>query len=155
KHLGSPDVAGGAATVLDDHRLSPLARELIGKEPPQSVSAAASGVGNDDAHGPRRILRRLRTAQIRSREPGESGQSNQAHARSLRFAALVSFPRWARFVKSNNVKTLHFRSPDGAQRHPGSVVRVARTFPHFAGAQCWLQAVVLRQKKIVPCLLLW
>jgi hypothetical protein len=85
---------------------------------------------------------RLRAAQVRSHEQGERGQSNQAHARSLRFAAMGSFPRWVRFVKT--IK--RSRSPDGAQRHPGTMVRVARSSPHFASAQCGLQGVAVSKE---------
>src|SRR5262249_42542004 len=99
KDVGRADIAGGAAAVLDNDRLPPFARELIGKEPAQNVSAATGGVGGDEAHGPCRILR-LGAAQVRSREQGERGQSNQAHARSLWFAAIVSFLHRVRFVKT-------------------------------------------------------
>jgi hypothetical protein len=42
-------------------------------------------------------------------------------------------------------------SPDRAKRYPGTMAQTCLVVPAFRFAQCALQVVALRQKKIVPC----
>ncbi len=75
-HLGGADIAGGAADILHDRRLPPLAAELVGDEPRQRIGAAAGRVGHDDAHQPRREGL-LRAARIERKYDGDRGQCHQ------------------------------------------------------------------------------
>ena len=55
------DVAAGARTVLDDERLPPGLRELLGDQTHDDVVRPAGGERHDDPHGPGGVVLRMRT----------------------------------------------------------------------------------------------
>jgi hypothetical protein len=78
RHLGRADIAGRAADVLHDRRLSPFAAELVGDQACQRIGAAAGRVGHDDPHQPRRE-RLLRATRLERKYGGDRGQCHQTN----------------------------------------------------------------------------
>jgi hypothetical protein len=56
-HLAERDDAGSAGLVLDDHRLVPLAAQVLRDRARDDVGTDADRVRHDDAHRPRRECR--------------------------------------------------------------------------------------------------
>ena len=76
RDLGGADIAGRAADILHDCRLTPFAAELLGEQARERVGAAAGEVKHDDPHQPRGISL-LRAACFAWEEDGERGQRHK------------------------------------------------------------------------------
>jgi len=74
------DVGRRARPVLDDELLTEPFRQPLSDNPGANVGAAAGGIADDDAHGPRRIGLRPSDARDRRQRGGASGQMQKSSA---------------------------------------------------------------------------
>ena len=77
------DIAGAAGPVIDDELLAEMLRQRIRQQPRGDVGSDAGRIGHDDAHRPRRVIRRAGDAR-------QCGKRGRAGAEMQKLAAAMN-----------------------------------------------------------------
>ena len=88
----SPDIAAGAAAIVDDDRLAPELAELVGEHASKRIGWSARRERHDDAHSAGRIALRRHRRVRHGAEHRAHGREGEQTGQSIAHVVIASSP---------------------------------------------------------------